>query len=91
MKKIQRKLLWIYERKLVWSVVVICLTQIIGSLPMLDMLSPNVLKLASWGTGLLLTVAKCIEMYFDKTASLYEYGTLEDEPQRPDEPQGSMP
>lgn len=53
-----------------WGSAVIVLTQILGSLAMLDFLSPTALKLTSFAIGCGLTVAKGVEMYFDQSASL---------------------
>ena len=58
------------QKKLGWGVVVIIITQILGNLPMLDFLSPQALKLTSFSLGVLLTIAKGIEMFFDQTAQL---------------------
>lgn len=60
----------ILRKKLAWGSGVIMLTQILGALPMLDFMHPDKLKLASFALGVLLTVAKGVEMYFDQTAAL---------------------
>ena len=58
------------QKKLAWGVVVICVTQILGMLPALDFLPPIALKLTSFGLGILLTIAKGVEMFFDQSAQL---------------------
>ena len=60
----------ILRKKLAWGCAVIVLTQILGSLAMLDFLSPAALKLTSFAIGCALTVAKGVEMYFDQSANL---------------------
>jgi len=60
----------ILRKKLAWGSAVIVLTQILGSLAMLDFLSPQALKLVSFALGCCLTVAKGVEMYFDQSANL---------------------
>ena len=60
----------ILRKKLAWGCAVIVLTQILGMLPALDFLSPQVLKLTSFAMGCALTVAKGVEMFFDQSASL---------------------
>lgn len=60
----------VLRKKLAWGSAVIVLTQILGSLAMLDFLSPTALKLTSFAIGCALTVAKGVEMYFDQSASL---------------------
>ena len=58
------------QKKLMWGVVVIVVTQILGMLPALDFLPPIYLKLVSFSLGILLTIAKGIEMFFDQSAQL---------------------
>ena len=58
------------RKKLAWGVVVIILTQLIGSLPALDFLPPLWLKVVSFTLGAVLTVAKGVELFFDQSAQL---------------------
>jgi len=58
------------QKKLMWGVVVIVVTQILGMLPALDFLPPIYLKLVSFSLGIALTIAKGIEMFFDQSAQL---------------------
>lgn len=58
------------QKKLLWGVVVIVLTQILGMLPALDFLPPLHLKIVSFFMGVALTIVKGIEMFFDQSAQL---------------------
>ncbi len=58
------------QKKLGWGIVVIVVTQILGMLPALDFLPPIYLKLVSFSLGIVLTIAKGIEMFFDQSAQL---------------------
>ena len=58
------------QKKLMWGIIVITVTQILGMLPALDFLPPIWLKLISFALGIALTVAKGIEMFFDQSAQL---------------------
>ena len=58
------------QKKLMWGVIVIVVTQILGMLPALDFLPPIYLKLVSFALGICLTIAKGIEMFFDQSAQL---------------------
>ena len=58
------------QQKLAWGVVVIVMTQILGMLPALDFLPQIWLKLVSFTLGVLLTIAKGIEMFYEQTAQL---------------------
>lgn len=66
----------ILRKKLAWGSAVIVLTQILGALPMLDFLNPNALKATSFALGVLLTVAKGVEMFFDQSAALEKDKTI---------------
>ncbi len=70
MKTMQKTLAEIMRKKLMWGVVVMAFTQILGALPALDFMPPVYLKLASFALGVALTVAKGVEMYFQQTAEL---------------------
>lgn len=72
MKELRQKVMYFAQRKLAWGVMVIIVTQVLGMLPALDFLAPKVLKLASFGLGCFLTIAKGVEMYFDQTAQLWQ-------------------
>jgi len=69
-KSIQTKVLWFYQRKLIWGIVVMVLTQMLSSIPTLDMMPVFWVKLLSWIIGTMLTVAKGIEMFFDQSSRL---------------------
>ena len=58
------------QKKLMWGIIVIVVTQILGMLPALDFLPPIYLKLVSFTLGITLTIAKGIEMFFDQSAQL---------------------
>ncbi len=58
------------QQKLLWGCIVIIVSNILGMLPALDFLPPIYLKLVSFSMGILLTVAKGIEMFFDQSAQL---------------------
>lgn len=58
------------RKKLAWGIVVMIITQILGSLPALDCLPANVLKYVSFALGCLMATAKGAEMYFDQSAQL---------------------
>lgn len=70
MKAVQATIASLLRKKLAWGVVVMVVTQILGALPALDFLPPVYLKIASFGLGVLLTVAKGIEMFFQQSAEL---------------------
>jgi hypothetical protein len=56
------------HKKLGWGIAVLVLTQVLGDLPMLDFLPQNYLKLIAFFMGVLLTVAKGVEMFFAQLA-----------------------
>lgn len=58
------------QKKLMWGVVVIIVSNIVGMLPALDFLPPIALKIVSFSLGIALTIAKGIEMFFDQSAQL---------------------
>ncbi len=58
--------------KLVWGIVVLVITQVLGALPMLDFLSPSQLKLFSFSLGVLLSCSKGVEMFFEKVTQMYQ-------------------
>src|ERR1017187_1318238 len=58
------------QKKLAWGIVVIVVTQILGMLPALDFLPLIYLKIVSFSLGIMLTIAKGIEMFFDQTVQL---------------------
>jgi hypothetical protein len=58
------------QKKLMWGVVVMIVSGILGMLPALDFLPPIYLKLTCFGMGVSLTIAKGIEMFYDQTAQL---------------------
>ncbi len=65
--------------KLIWGIVVLVLTQILGALPMLDYLSPSQLKLISFGLGVLLSCSKGVEMFFEKVTQMYKDHEIPDD------------
>ena len=58
------------QKKLMWGVIVIVTTQILGMLPALDFMPMLYLKITSFALGVILTIAKGIEMFFDQSAQL---------------------
>ena len=70
MKPVQRAIAELMRKKLAWGIAVMALTQILGGLAALDFLPVLYLKLASFGLGVILTIAKGVEMFFDQSAQL---------------------
>lgn len=60
------------RKKLLWGVVIIVVTQVLGMLPALDFLPSIWLKIVSFSLGVFLTAAKGMEMFFEKTAEFEE-------------------
>jgi hypothetical protein len=58
------------QKKLAWGCVVIAISGILGLLPSWDFLPSLWLKIVSGALGILLVVAKAIEMFFDQSAQL---------------------
>jgi len=58
------------QKKLMWGVVVIVVSQILGMLPALDFLPPIYLKLVSFALGIGLTIVKGMEMFYEQSAQL---------------------
>lgn len=58
------------QKKLLWGVIVIVVTQVLGMLPSLDFLTPEQLKLISFTIGVFLTVARGVELFYDKSAQM---------------------
>ena len=58
------------QKKLMWGVVVIVVSNILGMLPALDFLPPIYLKIVSFTMGIILTVVKGMEMFYDQSAQL---------------------
>ena len=58
------------QKKLLWGVVVIVVSNILGMLPALDFLPAVYLKLVSFSLGIGLTIAKGVEMFYDQSAQL---------------------
>ena len=55
---------------MLWGVIVMVLTQILGYLPSLDFLDAKTLKLISFAAATALTCAKGVEMYFQKSEEI---------------------
>lgn len=60
------------RKKLAWGVIVIVMSQMLGMLPTADFLPPIYLKIICFMLGILLSVAKGVEMFFDQSAQLEE-------------------
>ena len=76
MKKLGAKLAEIARKKLLWSVVVLVITQIQGYLPTLDWLPQNVLKPTCFILAVLLTAMKGVEMFYEKSEQLFKSGEI---------------
>ena len=66
------------RKKLAWGCVVVALTSILGSLPALDFLPAVYLKFVSFALGVLLTIAKAIEMFFEQSAQIEQQDSTGD-------------
>ena len=78
MKTISATVKELLRKKLAWGVVVMVVTQILGMLPSLDFLPSTWLKLVSFLLGTGLTIAKGIEMFYDRSSQLEENETEPD-------------
>lgn len=76
MKKLGNKLVELARKKLLWGCVVMVVTQVLGYLPSIDFFPPLYHKYLSFGLGLLLTIMKGIEMYYEKTEQLVKTGEI---------------
>lgn len=58
------------QKKLLWGVIIIVVTQVLGMLPMLDFIPSWAIKLISFALGVFLSSAKGAEMFYDQSAQL---------------------
>lgn len=77
MRKLGNKITELARKKLAWGCAVMVITQILGFMPSVDFLPTMYHKYASFGLGLLLTVMKGVEMYYEKTEQLVKTGEIE--------------
>lgn len=77
MKKIQKKLWELTQKKLAVGVTVLVLNQIQGYLPTLtDYISPKVLCLITFGLAIVLSAIKGMEMFYEKAEQLVKTGEI---------------